>query len=82
MGTMGEMVREHLMERRPVPTEMTVEESFEWLSEYCGRYEWVEATPVRNGYFRLECEGISETHGSTLALAVGLAAAKLDEANS
>lgn len=81
---MGRMERFTLYtnEQQPYPLEMTVPEMWDWLSEFCIRYEYVEPTAIRSGHYRLVCPMISDTTGQTLADAVALAAAKWEEANT
>lgn len=81
MGSI-ERFTDYLIDTQPELLEMAVPEMWEWLSEYCTRYEYVEPTATTRAHYLLVCDMISETTGYTLAQAVQLAAAKLEEANT
>ena len=70
-----------LYEPRPTPLNLTDTEILDWLGEYCDQALYTRPTPEYRGGFTLYCEDI-KTSGETLRIAVCLAAAKLEEANS
>jgi len=75
------LVAESWTEPRPAPVEMSKEERWDWLAEYCNRYWYVDPTPSRAGHFVLiDCDGV-QTIETNLSDAVQTAAGKHKERN-
>jgi hypothetical protein len=61
---------------------MTKEEMWDWIAEYCNKFEYIPPTMETRGHFRVEDSEGQVTVECNLSDAVEAAAAKLKEANS
>ncbi|OJY11810.1 MAG: hypothetical protein BGO99_02665 [Nitrosospira sp. 56-18] len=79
---MAENKRFELVEKRPVPLNLTDTEILDFLGEYCTGYRYESACSMLPGRFVIQCYGMDDTSGKTLRESACLAAAKWEECNS
>jgi len=78
----AENKRFELVEKRPVPPNLTDTEILDFLGEYCTGYRYESACSMLPGRFVIQCYGMDDTSGKTLRESACLAAAKWEECNS